>query len=72
MRPSRVATVSTNRYGLARVHLRYPSVPASDEPQRFNLRLTARDTEQRDFGFRRDGGCSLMRKQSGFSVGCDR
>ena len=46
-RPSRAATVSTNRYGLARVHLRYPSVPASDQPHRFNLRLTARDMEQR-------------------------
>lgn len=46
-RPSRATTVSTNRYGLARVHLRYPSVPASDEPPRFNLRLTALDAEKR-------------------------
>ena len=45
-RPSRTAVVTTNRYGLARVHLRYPSA-APGAGQTFNLRLTARDAEQR-------------------------
>lgn len=46
-RPSRATSVSTSRYGLARVHLRYPSPPVNDDSPRFNLRLTARDAEQR-------------------------
>ena len=46
-RPSRAALVGTNRYGLARVHLRYPSPPRGDDSPRFNLRLTARDPERR-------------------------
>jgi hypothetical protein len=46
-RPSRATSVSTNRYGLARVHLRYPSPPADAERPSLNLRLTARDVEQR-------------------------
>jgi hypothetical protein len=46
-RPSRATSVSTNRYGLARVHLRYPSPPNDDERPSFNLRLTVRDVEQR-------------------------
>jgi uncharacterized protein YfaS (alpha-2-macroglobulin family) len=41
---TRAATVSTSRYGLARVHLRFPSV--GDDLQ-WKLRLTARDAEQR-------------------------
>lgn len=49
------ASVNTNRYGLARVHLGYPTAPARDplapvpssyERTSFNLRMTARDTEQ--------------------------
>jgi hypothetical protein len=45
--PSHAASISTNRYGVARVHLRYPSAAAGDESPRFNLRLSARDAEQR-------------------------
>jgi hypothetical protein len=50
------ASVSTNRYGLARVHLNYPpapvrdpltSVPPNYQQIIFRLRLTARDAEQR-------------------------
>ena len=50
------ASVGTNRYGMARVHLSYPPAPVRDplapvpmyaaQPH-FNLRLTAHDAEQR-------------------------
>jgi hypothetical protein len=42
----RAASVSTNRYGLARVHLRYPAATA-DASGQIKLRLTTRDAEQR-------------------------
>jgi hypothetical protein len=42
-----VATVITNQYGLARVHLRFPSNSGNSDDSRTNLRLTARDREGR-------------------------
>jgi hypothetical protein len=50
-RPTRAATVTTSRYGLAKVHLRFPAW--TPEPDRYGnargygLRLTARDPEGR-------------------------
>ncbi len=49
--PTRAATVVTNRYGLARVHLRYPAWAARKNQYGYNsgsgIRLTARDREGR-------------------------
>jgi hypothetical protein len=44
---TRAATVSTNRYGLAKVALRYPARVVEDDIPRMNLRLTARDRKGR-------------------------
>lgn len=41
------ATAETNRYGLAKVHLRYPPSAATDDQPDFSLRVTARDLEGR-------------------------
>jgi hypothetical protein len=50
-RPSRAATVSSSRFGLAKVHLRFPAWrPEKDQygnTPGFGLRLTARDPEGR-------------------------
>ena len=47
-RPSRIMAVTTNRYGLAKVTLQYPTTTIeSDEPKRPQLRITARDKEGR-------------------------
>lgn len=42
---ARAATVTTSRYGLARLHLRYPS--GTEESEQLKVRLTARDVEER-------------------------
>ena len=53
--PSRAATLSTNSYGLAKVHLRFPSwTPQMNQygySSGFGLRLTARDREGRTSTF---------------------
>ena len=53
--PSRAATLSTNSYGLAKVHLRFPSwTPKMNQygySSGFGLRLTARDREGRTSTF---------------------
>jgi hypothetical protein len=41
--PTRAATATTDRYGLAKVHLRYPIQDSSE----YDIRLTARDREGR-------------------------
>jgi len=45
--PSRAVSVNTNRYGLAKVHLRYPAVSSDNTQSGYGLRVTARDPEGR-------------------------
>ena len=45
--PTRAATAATNRYGLARVHLRFPSLAGKTDNSEYDVRLTARDREGR-------------------------
>jgi Alpha-2-macroglobulin family/A-macroglobulin TED domain/MG2 domain/Carboxypeptidase regulatory-like domain/A-macroglobulin receptor binding domain len=45
--PSRAVSVSTNRYGLAKVHLRYPAASLDNTQSGYGLRVTARDPEGR-------------------------
>jgi len=47
---TRAATLTTNRFGLAKVHLRYPQ-PAGKDETTVNLRLTARDAQGRNSKF---------------------
>lgn len=46
-RTSRAMTVKTNRYGLAKVTLHFPSVASQEDQNRPKLRITARDPEGR-------------------------
>ena len=43
----RAASIATNRFGLARVHLRYPAVPSGADDSDRSLRVIARDPEGR-------------------------
>ena len=45
--PSRAASFTTNRYGLAKVHLRYPAASADKNQSGLGLRVAARDSEGR-------------------------
>jgi len=42
---TRAMAVTTNRYGLAKVTLRYPASAGGDDPKRPQIRITARDRE---------------------------
>lgn len=44
---TRAASVTTNRFGLAKVHLRYPAVPSGEDDSDRSLRVIARDPEGR-------------------------
>jgi hypothetical protein len=44
---TRAATTTTNRYGLAKVHLRNPPVKEKEDYPSYDIRLTARDREGR-------------------------
>jgi len=44
---TRAASVATNRFGLAKVHLRYPAVPTGGDDSDRSLRVIARDREGR-------------------------
>ncbi|HUB51290.1 MAG TPA: alpha-2-macroglobulin family protein [Terracidiphilus sp.] len=46
-KPTRATTAMTNRFGLAKVHLRYPAIAADAEDADRNLRVIARDPEGR-------------------------
>jgi hypothetical protein len=46
-RATRAMTVRTNRYGLAKVTLHFPSTATGEEDDRPNIRVTARDAEGR-------------------------
>ncbi|MGD0903766.1 MAG: alpha-2-macroglobulin family protein, partial [Terracidiphilus sp.] len=45
--PTRAAMAATNGYGLARVHLRFPSLAGKTDNSEYDVRLTARDREGR-------------------------
>jgi hypothetical protein len=45
--PTRAATITTNRYGLAKVHLRYPRLKVKNDYPYYDIRLTAHDREGR-------------------------
>jgi len=44
---TRTASIATNRFGLAKVHLRYPAVPSGADDSDRSLRVIARDPEGR-------------------------
>jgi hypothetical protein len=44
---TRTASITTNRFGLAKVHLRYPAVPSGADDSDRSLRVIARDPEGR-------------------------
>jgi hypothetical protein len=46
-RPTHAASAVTSRYGLAKVHLRYPPYLAGDSHPEYKIRLSARDAEGR-------------------------
>jgi hypothetical protein len=46
-RPTREASAVTSRYGLAKVHLKYPPLPHDDSYREYKIHMTARNAEGR-------------------------
>jgi hypothetical protein len=63
---TRAAAVTTNQYGLAKIHLRYPAQNESRDPHEYKIRLTVREADGRVSSF--DDSQYPERNNTWFSV----